>query len=225
MSNQPPFDPQGQPGNPNNPQYPSAPQPGQGGAHPAAPQQGQPGGFPSAPQQGGPGGYQAAPQIPGQGGFNPPPANVTKPKSIDLAVKLMYAGAALSVLNIIVSLLSKDAIKDSIRDRLGDGATTKEIDDAFAGFNVQTILGGIIGIALWVLMAKMNESGKSWARIVATVLGAINVIGFLIGLAFGSTPILLLVGLVSVALAAFILFLLWKKESSDYYKAKSAPQF
>ncbi|MDF8265014.1 hypothetical protein [Luteipulveratus flavus] len=179
---------------------------------------------PPPPPPGSAGPYQSAPQMSPDGYAAPPRAQLSPPKPVDLAVKLMYAGAALSAVNIVVSLLSKSAIKDDITDRLGDSATQKEIDSAFASFNVQTIFAGVIAVVLWVLMARFNQLGKTWARIVATVLGGISVLSLLAALVVGTIPVLLVIQVLVVALAVVILVLLWKRESSAYYKAQSAPR-
>lgn len=207
MSNQPPQNPQGgQPGG----QYPQGGQPG--GQYP---QGGQPGGYPGAPQ--GPGGYGAAPQM--SGGGMQAPVDMPKPKSIDLAVKLMYVGAALSLLGILASFLMKGAIEDQVRD--AGTVASEDIDTAVNGALIMGVVAGLIGIGLWVLMAVTNGAGKSWARIVATVLGALNILFTLIGFTQPSPMATKLVNLVSVVLAAAILFFLWKPESTAYYNAKS----
>lgn len=224
MSNQPPYDPQGgQPGGQNYPQG----QPGYGapqgqpgyGAPQGQPGHGAPqgGGYPGAPQ----GGYGSAPQMPG-GGMGAP-VDAAKPKSIDLAQKLMYAGAGLAVVNAIVTLLTADSIKDKVRDKLGSAASQAELDSTFSSFNTQAIVGAVIGVVLWLLMAKFNGDGKKWARIVATVLFVISTLSLLFNLMAGvaTAPILLILVLTwLVGLGAIIL--LYKPESTQYYNAKSA---
>jgi hypothetical protein len=81
---------------------------------------------------------------------------------------------------------------------------------------------GVIGILLWVWMAETNRRGKSWARIVATVLGAINILLTVIGLTTGqSTGLVVVFNLISAALAAVILYLLYRPDSSAYYEVMS----
>ena len=53
-----------------------------------------------------------------------------------------------------------------------------------------------------------------------------SVLSFVTGLAQGTQPTLALVlSVLTVALGAFIMVLLWKKESSAYYAAQSAPRY
>ena len=71
-------------------------------------------------------------------------------------------------------------------------------------------------------MAVTNGQGKSWARVVATVLGGLNVLGTLLTLAPAARrPLTLVTSLLSLALAAVILWLLYRPESTRYYEAMS----
>jgi hypothetical protein len=69
-------------------------------------------------------------------------------------------------------------------------------------------------------MAYVNGQGKSWARIVATVLGGLNVVFTLLGLR-NQTAAGVAFSLVGLLLAAGIVFLLWRPESSRFYEARS----
>ena len=88
------------------------------------------------------------------------------------------------------------------------------------------VVVGIITAAVWFLLGFFLGKGKNWARIVATVLGVLNVVLFLVGLlGLGMMPgaavgggITLVLNAVSAALAAAIVFLIWKKESTAYFK-------
>ncbi len=212
MTTPPPDDPFAAPG--------AGQQPGAG--EPVPPVPAPPAGYPSYPSnppggEGQPPGYGAYPTAP-----VPPPAGPAPepPRSILTAVKLMYVGAGLSALNIVFAFLSRDAI----RDTLADNDSTLTADEIDSGANV--IVGvfaliGVIGVALWLWMAAMNKRGRSWARVVATVLGGLNIISTLLGLgqAGGLTIVL---NLITLALAGTILWLLYRKESSGYYAAVSA---
>jgi hypothetical protein len=71
-------------------------------------------------------------------------------------------------------------------------------------------------------MAVKNGQGRSWARVVATVLGALSILFNLFGLAGGgATAASLVFSLVSLALAAAILFLLYRPESTRFYDFRS----
>lgn len=195
----PPSDPN-QPFGSNHPPYPGAEQPS------AAPY----GAFPTGPG----GGSQQAPAAPQQ------------PASIVLAVKLMYAGAALALVGLIYTLTTLGGLKDDIREQLleSDASTSQSTIDAAYGIAIAfAIIFGLIGALLWVWMAWKNGQGRGWARIVATVFGAFNVIGVLFTLAGGNAePLSLILNVISAGLGIVVLVLLYKKESSQFYEGVAA---
>lgn len=220
MSNQPPFDP-------NRPDQPPRGPEGQGGVPEYGSAPSQPGGYPGAPAEGG---YSSAPDL-GNSAHGGPAQVVEKPKSIALAVKLMFVGAALAALGVVIGLVTtgSDSTRDSIRDTLRDNnvdASESAIDSAVTIGMISTVVVGVIGVVLWLLMAKFNGDGKKWARIVATVLGALSVLSTLLSFTQPATGALTIVlNLVSLLLAIGILVLLWKPESTRYYQAQSAPRY
>ncbi len=85
------------------------------------------------------------------------------------------------------------------------------------------VVSALIGAGLWIWMAVMNGKGRSWARVLSTVLGGLSILSLLANLAQSTnTAATTIQGLISVALAVTILVLLWKKESTAYYQAVSA---
>jgi len=82
------------------------------------------------------------------------------------------------------------------------------------------VITSLIAILLWLWMAWKNGQGRSWARIVATVLGGLNLVSSLAGVSSGQSGGLgLLLTFVNLALAVVILALLWSKPSSAFYDA------
>ena len=167
---------------------------------------------------------------PAMPGYEAPTARgpVSQPASIALAVKLMYVGAALSLLGIIVTFLSRDTIRDSVEKASRDATkpmTSDQMDAAVAlGVGFGVVLG-LIGVALWLWMAAVNGRGRKWGRVVATVFFGLSVLS-LLGSLVQKPPVLSLVlGLVSLLLGAYIIVLLYKRESTEYYEAQSAPRY
>src|SRR4051794_27733658 len=74
-----------------------------------------------------------------------------RPKPVDLAVKLMYVGAVLSVLSIVATLTSIDTIRKQFEDN-GD-MTPSQIDTAVAVGVTVGIVAALIGAGLWILNA------------------------------------------------------------------------
>lgn len=192
-----------------------------------------PGGYPAYPGEGAgqpsaPGGYPVHPGTPpgGVGGYpGTPAADVPQPGSISLAVRLMWAGAAVSLLQLVVGLATLGSAKDDIRDELikdDPNVSQSTIDAAYAIGIVFVVVLGVLGILAWLWMAWKNGQGRTWARIVATVLGGLNVLVTLLSLvAPNAEPAALVFAFINLVLAVAILVLLWRKESSDFYVARS----
>ncbi|WP_026877515.1 hypothetical protein [Jiangella gansuensis] len=158
---------------------------------------------------------------PAAGGWGDPTAGVRPepPQPILTAAKLMYVGAALSALLLLFTFLSRGAIRDAVEDS-DTGLSADEVD---AAVNLTIGIGvvvGLIGIGLWLWMAAANKAGKSWARVVATILGGLNILFTLFSLS-GGGGLNLIVNVLQIALAAYILYLLYRPESSQYYAAVS----
>lgn len=152
-------------------------------------------------------------------GYAPQP--VEQPQSIRTAVRLMYVGAALSLLGVLLTFTQTDAIRDAIEES-DDSLTASEIDTVYNITIASAVVAGLIGVGLWVWMAVKNGQGRSWARVVATVLGALNILFTLFGLVGETaTSLTVVMSLISLALAGVILFLLFRPESSRFYDFRS----
>lgn len=182
---------------------------------------------PPPPEDDASGGYPGMQSMPGGGTPPPPPSAVSQPSSIALAVKLMYVGAALSLLGILVTFFMRDTIRDAVEKASADSAkpmTASQVDAAVGVAVGFSVVAGLIGVALWIWMASANGKGRKWARIVATVLFGLSVLS-LLGSLVQHPPVLSLVaGIVSLVLGAYIIYLLYRPESTQYYEAQSAPR-
>lgn len=183
-----------------------------------------PGALPPAPPPPAAGGHGAYPVDPG--GYPQRPSAPEQPASIALAVKLMLVGAVISVASLIYSLTTVGGLKDDIGDQLmkDDPNVSQSMIDAVFGVTIVVAgLFGLVGALLWVWMAWKNGQGRGWARVVATVFAAFNLLGVLVTVGGGSAePLSVVLTLVSVALAAWILVLLWRKESTQFYEGVAA---
>ncbi len=164
---------------------------------------------------------------PGAWGPNAPAsAGVEQPPSIRNAVRLMWVGAALAAFGLISVFFQTDAIRDAIEDAdSSNDLTADEIDTVVNVSIAAAVIFGLIGVGLWAWMAVMNGQGKSWARVVATVLGGLNVLFTLLGFAGatgeGATALSTVLSLIGLALAVAILILLYRPESNRFYEARA----
>ena len=180
-------------------------------------------GYPGMP--GGPdaGPMPQAPPVPGA------PAPASKPSSIVQAVRLMYVGAVLTLLGGLLTPLIKDDLRRSMADAMSGQPTPMTADQLEVIVNVVVVVSvvfGFIWAGVWLLMAWVIGKGKSWARVVATVLFALNLVSFLAGVAQGqATGLVLVVNLLTMLVGAAVIALLWRKDSSAYFAASSAPRY
>jgi hypothetical protein len=165
------------------------------------------------PYPGGGGGYQpylgGEPQSPQQRG--PAPSGVVN------AVRLMYVGAAISLIGVILNLATAGSLKTRIHNANKDLTPTQVTSAAHFELAFIIVLG-LIGVGLWIWMAFMCRAGRNWARISGTVFFGIFTLLLIVsagraGDGLGLIPdiILWLVGLGAV-------ILLWRKDATAFFR-------
>jgi len=147
------------------------------------------------------------------------PERPAAPPSVLNAVKLMYAGAAVSTVSLVVSLVDISGTKTAIR-KARPTLTVAQVNQLNTFIITLAIVSGVIGVGLWLWMAKANGQGRNWARILSSVLfglatldlfGVLSQPKTLLGLVF---PVLTwLIGLGAV-------ILLWRRDSSAFFKPR-----
>ncbi len=142
------------------------------------------------------------------------------PAPAALAVKLMYVGAGFAVLGILATFLLQDQMREQVEAQAG---MTPDLADAAmtAGLAIGVVVG-LIAVGLWVLNAVFNAKGAQWARILATVLGGLNIVFTLIGFVQPAPMLSRILSVVGLLLAIAIVVLLWRPENKPFY-APQAP--
>ena len=157
-------------------------------------------------------------QFPG-GVQAPESSSANAPQSVLRAVRVMYVGLAASLLGIVVDMTTLSSTRTEILSR-NPTFTTAQVNTAEHLEIGIFIASGLIGAALWLWMAQSCLAGKGWARVVSTVFFGIDTLGVLFGasstLGAGAARFYSLVVWV-VGLIAIIL--LWRRSSSDYFRA------
>ncbi len=151
------------------------------------------------------------------------------PPTVQWAVRLMYAGAAVSTVYLVFALIVTSTIKSTLvrwnaAEPRAKQLTSSQLNSLATYYIVSTIIIGLIAIGLWLWMARMNSAGRNWARITASVFFALWTyytyvsIGQTRGAAtlITSTVIVMVVWLVGLA----SLYLLWRPASSAFFKAQ-----
>jgi hypothetical protein len=144
--------------------------------------------------------------------------------TVRAAVRLMYAGAAVSTVNLIILLAVVVDIKAYHavpRHRL----TAAQVSHLNTSATTAAIVSGLVPIAVWLWMARANGRGRDWARGLSTVLFGVATLDLtgvfrtpvikvnFVPMNFGPTiPVLTwLVGLAAV-------WLLWRPASTAFFR-------
>jgi hypothetical protein len=176
--------------------------------------------------------YPGGDQPPQQSGqFAQPGAPVPRsiPPSVARAVQVMYLGALASLVGIIIELLTRHSLRTFIADhatRNGSRLTATQVADTYHAELVVLVVVGLIGVGLWIWMARANKAGRNWARITSTVFFALDTIGAIGGLAGGALSggsVNRFYGLVVWVIGVVAIVLLWQRTSSEYFKG--APRY
>lgn len=168
--------------------------------------------------------YQAYPggnRTPEQYAQSGPPV----PQSVARAVRVMYVGAVASLIGIVIDLITVNSLKDKLVTSVNKNGTkltstqvTRREDLAIGAL----IVMGLIAIALWTWMARGNQAGKSWARIVATVIFGIDTIGVISDIngssALAGSLATRIYGVVVWLIGLIAIILLWQRASSGYFR-------
>ena len=153
------------------------------------------------------------------------PLRPSAPAPVLTAVKLMYAGAAVSVAGLIIglALIIVDIDVAARGQFLGHSLAAQKplVITVWMVF-------GLVMIALWLWMARANGQGRTWARIVSTVLFGLATLQLPGGftkpvshagfgatvLYYGGTVLFVAAWLVGAA----AVWLLWRPASSAFFK-------
>lgn len=140
------------------------------------------------------------------------------PRTIRIAVLLMYAGAALTAIGLVLNVIAVATGAGTLRAS-HPHATAAQLHATQSALIISAVVSGLIEIAFWLLLARASRGGLKWARIVATVLFALNTVSLarqLSGTAtIGNTIYSVLIWLVGLATIA----VLWLRESGAYFAA------
>jgi len=142
-----------------------------------------------------------------------PPA----PPSVLNAVKLMYAGAAVSTVSLIISLADISGTKAAIK-KARPNLTATQVSQLNTFIIGLAIVSGLVGIALWLWMARANGQGKNWARIVSTVLFGLATLDLIGVFSQPKTILGLVFPVLTWLVGAGAVWLLWRPESTAFFK-------
>lgn len=149
-------------------------------------------------------------------GQAPSPQRPPMPNSVQTAVRLMYVGAALSIIEFIVGLATIGSVKTAIK-KAYPHYTATQVHSLEVASIVIGVLVGLISVGLWLWMARANAAGRNYARITGTVFFGLSTL-FLLGSVRSPHVGLGLVFNLLVWLAGLgAVIMLWRKESAAWF--------
>jgi hypothetical protein len=176
--------------------------------------------------------YEPYPTAPGgnqTGGSQLTAQRPPQPSTVRNAVLLMWVGAGLALLGTITTLAFSGKIRSAVtkaalkanRTRASRGKVPLTAAQIHTLGNVTVVVLAvvlIVGVLLWMWMARANSRGSNWARMVATVLFTLNTLSLVLSLGRASLTIIFvalgwLVGLVAVVL-------LWLRPTTEYINSR-----
>ncbi len=149
-----------------------------------------------------------------------PQQRPTAPNSVQTAVKLMYAGAALSLIELVVSLVTIASLKSSILKKYPNYSST-QVHSAEVAIVAGVVIEAVIAIGLWLWMARASRAGRNYARITGTVLFAVYTLFLLLDLRRPSVGIGLVFAVLVWLAGLGAVIMLWRRESSEYFTPRA----
>ncbi|HEY5355809.1 MAG TPA: hypothetical protein VIK57_25495 [Streptosporangiaceae bacterium] len=136
------------------------------------------------------------------------------PAPVLTAVKLMYAGAAVSTLPLLIALAFVGDIQAYHLRYLGHSLTTAELSHQRPLIITVVIATGLVVAALWLWMARANSQGRNWARILSTVLIGLATLG----LTGNNGVVQMFCAVLTWLTGLAAVWLLWRPASSAFFK-------
>ena len=140
------------------------------------------------------------------------------PRTVLSAVRLMYAGAALEVVNLIIALVTRGRLNSVILTAHPHytSAQLHTAENFRAGI---LVTGALIAVGAWLWMAWANGSGRSWARGVSVALFVLGTLGLpIISLRTARNAATLIIGMLIWLVGLAVIVLIFNKSSGPFYR-------
>ena len=151
----------------------------------------------------------------------PEPQRIPPPRTVQNAVKFMYAGAAVEVVALVVALITRNSMKSALL-RIHPGYTAAQLHTAVNTQTVSLVIGAAVATGLWLWMAWANGRGYNWARILSAVFFGISTLDLLFTFAAVRAPGSLIIGFVIWLVGLGAIVLLFSRESNAFFRQPPA---
>src|SRR5215471_12073388 len=150
------------------------------------------------------------------GAKEPVPSGPALPPPVQMAIRLMWIGAALSAISAIVAAATVSSLRTAIL-KVHPAWSAAQVQSAERSQAFLFAFVGLVSVGLWLWMSFATRSGRPWTRIVATALFGVNTIYTALTLSATALGLVLVLLVWLVGLAATIL--LWRRPSSEFFRS------
>jgi hypothetical protein len=133
------------------------------------------------------------------------PSTAEVPRGVLTSIRLMYLGAAVTLLYVLVgaSAAHRDDLAGAVK--MGSDLT------------LTAVWGGVAGVVCWIIVATSCRRGHSWTRAAATILLALHTVGMLtVLLEITSDPIVKTTTIIIWIIGLAAVILLWSQDDSFF---------
>lgn len=150
----------------------------------------------------------------------------TSSPSVRTATLLMYGLLAVIVLRALLTILAHDALLDAFADsrdldRSSDYGK-QAVESAAPKYTAIALASLVVFGGLLLLATVFVRRGARWARVVATVIAALNLLGTVVAFAQPAPLWYKLLGIAAGVLALGILVLLYRPDANAFFR-RSGP--
>ncbi|WP_103352311.1 hypothetical protein [Amycolatopsis sp. CA-128772] len=161
--------------------------------------------------------YPSYPQSSAPTGQPPAPA---RPGTVEGAFWAFLASTVIGLIGGVLIFANRDGIAQALRDanrQRGGNLTDAQIDQTVNATMITAVVIAVIIAALYLLFAFKLRAGRNWARIVLTVLTALQLLSLLIGQSTIGGYLAVLAAVVGVVLS-------FTGPSNAYFASLKAPR-
>ncbi len=128
----------------------------------------------------------------------------------------MYAGAIVSAITFVLGIVTVGSTRTALK-KAYPKYTAHQISQVLTADVIIGIVVGLLSVGLWVFLARACQRGRNWARIIGTVLFALDTLLILLSVSRFKGGVAVLVDLVIWLIGLAAIVLLWRKESSAFF--------
>ena len=139
------------------------------------------------------------------------------PPQVENAIRAMYAGAAATIVGIVIEILTVNATRTAL-ERRSRHLTTSQLNASEHVLIIGFVVSGLVAVAAWIAIARACRNGSNGARITGTVLFGLATVDTIISAVAPQAvavkawwPVIWLAGLTAV-------IFLWQRASTAFFK-------